>query len=143
MDNDARLSRFGPVLLRVGLTLLFLWFGLSQVTKPADWISWIPTWAQSLSFISPTMLVLFNGTFETVLGIALAAGFLTRWVALLLSLHLFLIAYEIGYNDIGVRDFVLALATLAISLNGPDIATLDARRTARANSLSNTAGGVV
>jgi uncharacterized membrane protein YphA (DoxX/SURF4 family) len=59
------------------------------------------------------------------LGVALAVGFFTRSAALLLSLHLFLVAYEIGYNDIGVRDFVLALSSLALSLGSSDWLTLD------------------
>lgn len=72
--------------------------------------------------------MLLNGGFETVLGLALAIGFWTRLVAFLLSLHLFFIAYEIGYNDIGVRDSALAISTLALSLFGPDKYTLDRMR---------------
>ncbi len=113
-------KKWAPVILRVGLVALFLWFGLSQVTDPAGWTSWLPTWATTLPWVAPKTLILLNGGFETVLGIALAAGFYTRWVALLLSLHLFFIAYEIGYNDIGVRDFVLAVCTLALSAYGAD-----------------------
>lgn len=118
-------QRWAPVILRAGLAALFLWFGLSQVMDPSGWISWLPTWAATLSWISPTTLVFLNGGFETVLGVALALGFYTRWVALLLSLHLFFIAYEIGYNDIGVRDFALAVSALALSAFGADEYSLE------------------
>ena len=123
---------FGQVLLRGGLAALFLWFGLSQIAAPADWVAWVPAWLV-VSLSNPTMgldvpaqtFVLLNGMFEVILGLTLAAGFMTRWVALLLSLHLFLIAYEVGYNDIGVRDFALGIATLSLFFFQPDQFTLD------------------
>lgn len=124
---DSPSSAYAPIVLRFGLVVLFLWFGLSQITSPASWISWVPESATSISGLSPTLIVLFNGSFETILGIFLAVGFRTRWVALLLSLHLFFIAYEIGYNDVGVRDFVLAISTLAIAMYGSDKYTFDRR----------------
>jgi len=126
MTNSARAREYAPVLLRFGLVALFLWFGLSQLTNPGGWISWLPNWTQTLP-IPGTTLVLLNGGFETVFGLVLAAGKWTRIVAGLLSLHLFFIAYEIGYNDIGVRDFCLAIATASTALYGGDRCTLDAR----------------
>ena len=126
MGDMVKGTAYAPVLLRGGIVGLFLWFGLSQVTNPGEWIAWIPTWALSLP-IAPKTIVLMNGGFETVFGIALAAGYWTRIAALLLALHLFFIAYEIGYNDIGVRDFVLAICTLTLALFEPDRFTLDAR----------------
>ena len=121
-DRDAR--AFAPVVLRLALAALFLWFGFSQVMDPFGWLSWLPAWAANLTWISPAGIVLFNGWFEVILGAMLAVGLLTRWVALLLALHLFVIAFGIGYNDIGVRDFTLALTTLALSLGGADWLTL-------------------
>jgi len=71
-----------------------------------------------------------------VFGILLGIGFWTRWVALLLALHLFFIAYEIGYNDIGVRDFCLAIATSSVALYSSDIYTFDRMR-AKGTEASN------
>lgn len=118
-------TRFAPLVLRLGLAALFLWFGLSQVVAPAEWLAWVPAWATTLSWISPETLILFNGGFESVFGIALALGFRVRLTALLLSLHIFFIAYEVGYNDIGVRDFAIGVSTLAVALSTPDTFTLD------------------
>ena len=122
----SRIDRFGLPTLRLGLVVLFLWFGLSQVTNPSAWVAWVPEWMNAFG-VSAVAIVLLNGTFEVIFGIALAAGFYTRVSALLLSLHLFLIAYEIGYNDIGVRDFALAVATLSLAMFGPDQFTIDKR----------------
>lgn len=114
-------------MLRLGLAFLFLWFGISQMTNPTEWLSWLPAWTSALS-IAPTTIVFLNGGFETVLGALLAIGFLTRWVAALLAVHLLVIAYEIGYNDIGIRDFSLAIATTAVALFGADDYSIDAWR---------------
>ena len=117
---------YAPVVLRAGLVLLFLWFGFSEVTDPGAWVSWVPQWTEALP-IGVKTIVFLNGLFEVILGIALAVGFWTRLAATLLALHLFFITFEIGYNDIGVRDFAIAIATVAVALFGPDAYTLDAR----------------
>lgn len=118
---------YAPAVLRFGMAALFLWFGLSQVINPSAWMSWLPERVLSIPWLGGTTIIFLNGTFETLGGILLAVGLWTRWAALLLSLHLFFIAYEIGYNDIGVRDFSLAVATLALSLFGPDRFTIDSK----------------
>ena len=119
MDTSPTARTFAPVVLRLGMAFLFLWFGISQLSAPSDWLSWLPAWTDALP-ITPTTLVLLNGGFEAVLGLLLAVGFLTRWAAVLLAAHLFFIAYEIGYNDIGIRDFCLAIATVAVTLFDKD-----------------------
>src|SRR3989344_1577 len=120
------LNTYALPLLRAGLVVLFLWFGFSQVTAPGDWLAWVPEWTNALG-ISASTIVLLNGAFEVILGALLAVGFYTRAAAFLLSLHLLFIAYEVGYNDIGVRDLSLAIATLALALFGPDQYTIDKR----------------
>ena len=125
--NQSKTAEFAPIVLRFGLVFLFLWFGLSQIINPASWTAWVPEWVSSIVGLNATTIVLINGWFETIGGILLAIGFWTRWVALALSLHLFFIAYEVGYNDTGVRDFALAVSGIALSLFGPDRYTLDSR----------------
>ena len=119
-------SAFALPVLRFGIVALFLWFGLSQLTSPGAWVSWVPGWVEGLG-IGATTVVLLNGAFEAVFALALAAGFCTRIAALFLSLHLFFVAYEVGYNDIGVRDFALAVATLSLAMFEPDQYTIDKR----------------
>ena len=112
--------------LRFGIVILFLWFGLSQITAPTNWTGWVPEWATSFG-LSANVIVLLNGSFETILGLVIALGFYTRLAALLLALHIFLISFEIGYTAIGVRDFVLAIATLSLAMFKPDHYTFDNR----------------
>lgn len=118
-------DHIGSLILRLGLAALYLWFGLSQVTQPSDWISWVPVWTERLP-VSATAIVIANGAFETVFGLFLAVGFQTRFAAALLAFHLYFITYEIGYNAVGVRDFAIATATLAVAFLGADRFTMDA-----------------
>jgi uncharacterized membrane protein YphA (DoxX/SURF4 family) len=107
------------VVLRVGIGLVIAWFGLQQVSDPSSWISYLPPLADSLP-TSQINLIYINGWFEIVFGVLLVTGFYVRLVAFLLAIHLAGIVYTIGYNEIGVRDFGLLVALVAIFLHGPN-----------------------
>jgi uncharacterized membrane protein YphA (DoxX/SURF4 family) len=111
---------YAPAVLRYGMAAVILWFGLSQLFNASQWIAYIPDSITSLTGLSATTLVYFNATFELIFGLLLVFGWQTRIVALLLALHLFDIMYTVGYGEIGVRDFGLAIATLVVSMNGKD-----------------------
>jgi uncharacterized membrane protein YphA (DoxX/SURF4 family) len=127
MNMESVLDRYSTLVLRFGLVTLFLWFGSSQVMNPSEWVSWVPEWVPSLLNIDATTIVMLNGGFEMIGGFLLLLGLFVRWAALLLFLHLLLIAYEVGYNDIGIRDFALALSTLALGLRKSDEWTIESR----------------
>ncbi len=114
-----------PVVVRIGMSLVFLWFGYQQIFNTAMWTRLIPEWVIEMTGVTATSLVHFNGAFEIVFGLCLLIGLQTRVVSLLLALHLLHIMVTVGYNAIGVRDFGLALATISIFLNGMDCLTLD------------------
>lgn len=112
----------GLMILRLGLAILFLWFGFSQLLDGINWVSWVPEWAVNTLHIPPAMIVLLNGAFEVVAGGLLALNILTRWVALALAAHLALITIEIGLTPIGMRDFGLTMATLSLFFLAPPTA---------------------
>ena len=107
-----RTHSFGITLLRLTLALVFLWFGFSQISDAAMWTSFVPDWATTIA--SAGTLVLLNGLIEIIAGGMLAFGILSRWIGLLLGIHLFIIAVSMGLTAIGVRDIGLALATLSL-----------------------------
>lgn len=115
---------FAPAVIRIGLSLVLLWFGYSQLVNTPIWIIWLPEWTAALPVASETLIHL-NGIFEIVFGIALLAGFYTRIVAFFLALHMIQIVFTVGYSSIGVRDFGLAMAMIGVFLFGPDRLTLD------------------
>lgn len=102
----------GYTLLRLALAFVFLWFGFSQLSNAALWTAFVPEWATKI--MSAGTLVLLNGVFEIAAGILIAFNVFTRYVALLLGLHLFVIASSLGLTAIGVRDIGLSLATLSL-----------------------------
>ena len=108
-----RNESIAPLVLRIGLSLVFLWFGWQQLGDPAAWVGVLPTWMGNLP-INATTIIQFNAWFEIIFGLLLLFGFYLKIVALLLSLHLFSIVFTVGYSDIGVRDFGLAMATLSV-----------------------------
>jgi uncharacterized membrane protein YphA (DoxX/SURF4 family) len=112
------------LVLRVSLVFLYGWFGITQLVDPSPWVSYLPEWTGYMP-IPGEMLVQLNGWFETVCAILLLIGLYGRYASLLLGLHLFGIAVSVG-GAIGVRDGVLAAATIALALGTPDHFTLDA-----------------
>ncbi|HVT74904.1 MAG TPA: DoxX family protein, partial [Candidatus Paceibacterota bacterium] len=120
-----KLQTFAPTLLRIGMALLFLWFGTNQFIDTAAWTAYVPQWVVDASPVSVEALVHINGAIEIIFGTALLLGFFTRIAGFILALHMVHIATLVGYNATGVRDFGLAIATIAVWLNGPDAWTLD------------------
>ena len=117
--NIARLNNYSLPVLRYGLTLVFLYFAINQLIDPSLWTGYLPDFLYNTA--NPEMFVYANAVFEIIFGILLALGVWTRIAALLLALHLFGIAFaSLGISPVGVRDFGLAVATLAIFLYGPD-----------------------
>ena len=117
-ETSEKMQRIGFILLRIGMALVFIWFGTEQLIQPKAWTGFVPTWAVP-SFLNVTQMVLINGLFEIVASSLLILNVFTRFVALLLALHLIGIAATIGINPIGVRDLGLAIATFSLSLLGP------------------------
>jgi uncharacterized membrane protein YphA (DoxX/SURF4 family) len=120
-----KLKVYAPSVLRYAMSLVILWFGTQQFITTANWLGYVPDSIITLTHLSRETLVYINGTIEVVGGILLVFGIGTRWVALLLALHLLDIMYMVGYGEIAVRDFGLALSTFAIFMNGPDELTID------------------
>ncbi|MAF35361.1 hypothetical protein CMO91_05975 [Candidatus Woesearchaeota archaeon] len=110
------LRPYAPVVVRVGVSLVFIWFGINQLLSPETFLGYVPVMLDAYA----ETLLLVNGIAELVLGIILLSGFLTRPAALLLALHLAGITVSLGYNEIAVRDFGLVLATLSVFLHGKD-----------------------
>jgi len=118
------LKEYSPIVLRISLSLVFLWFGLTSVFNYEALVGYLPEFVYSLK-ISLQNIMLLNGIFEIILGTLLITGLFTRVVAFILFLHTLIIMFLLGYNDVAVRDFGIALATLAIAFNGPDNWSLD------------------
>lgn len=125
------LKSYAPNILRVGMSLVILWFGSQQLLHPAMWTGFLPDWVSSLP-LTPITFIYLNGWLEIVAGILLFLGFFTRIVGTILALHLLGIVFSVGYTAVGVRDFGLTIALISIVLNGEDSWSLD-RKLVRPN----------
>jgi uncharacterized membrane protein YphA (DoxX/SURF4 family) len=104
--------------LRIGISLVFFWFSISQFTDPVSWTGYVP--APLAANFNPLMLVYANAAFELLFGTLLILGLFTRISATLLGIHLAFIAISLGYNEIAIRDWGLAIATFAVAMHGRD-----------------------
>ncbi len=120
-----KLKTLSSPILRIGLAIVFLWFGINQIVEPNSYLGFLPDWLTKISPIDPTMIVYLNGSFEILFGTALLLGLFTRIVAFVLFLHMADIAFTVGLDAIGIRDFGLTVATFIIWINGTDAFTLD------------------
>ncbi len=114
------LESIAPIVLRYAMSIVILWFSVQQFMHAGLWTVYVPDSAVVFAHVSAVTLVYMNAILELVLGLALVFGWQTRIVALLLALHLLDIMYVVGYGEIAVRDFGLAIATLVVSMNGSD-----------------------
>lgn len=115
VDN---LKEYGPAVLRIAMALVFFWFAINQLIAPNDWTGYLPEFLYNTA--NPAIFIYVNAIFEIIFGTLLILGIFTRIAALLLGLHLLGISITLGWSAIAIRDYGLALATLAIVLNGPD-----------------------
>lgn len=114
---------YAKILVRLGIVFVFLWFGLNQLIFPEDFMGYLPNFL--LVMDSAKLFVLLNGAFEVAFGLLLLVGFFTRTSALILGVHLLIITFSLGYNDIAIRDLGLTLVTFSIVLGGADKWCLD------------------
>lgn len=112
------------VLLRIVLSLVFLYFGTSQIISPDKWVGFVPNFLNG-SILSANNLVVFNGILEITLGIFLLIGLYVKFASIILAIHLFFITLSLGFSPLGIRDFGLAFATFVVFLNGADKCSLD------------------
>ena|SRR3989344_1435354 len=119
-------QKYATSLVRIAISLVFLWFGINQLILPENFLGYLPGFLLELDYTK--YLVMLNGLSEIILGGLLLVGFLIRPVSLILAVHLLGIIFSLGYNDIAVRDFGLLLVTLSIFIGGADLWSMDYRR---------------
>lgn len=116
-------NKYNSQILRYTIAAVFLYFGISQATNPANFIGYLPNFLFESNMAQTIVLV--NGIFEIIASILLIIGLKTKIVAWLLAIHLGAITFEMGFTQTGARDFGLTMATIIIALQGPDNWCLD------------------
>ena len=70
MPAKTTLKDVAPIVLRIAMSLVFLWFGSNQLLHTQAWLSFVPDFAISMSGMTAATLVHFNGIFEVLFGCA-------------------------------------------------------------------------
>ncbi len=113
------MKKYAGLLLRIGLALLFIHFGIKKFTELSINVTTFENlWLVNLIPFSTKFLVLFTGVVEIILACLLLAGFLTKFVALASAGWTFLIFIQLGYPG-GVYDLALSFTSLALFFTGP------------------------
>ncbi|MBI2207935.1 DoxX family protein [Candidatus Woesearchaeota archaeon] len=137
-------KQYSVTIIRIGLAFVLLWFGLNQLVNPESFLGYIPQWLyphdammqheHAMQFMhnipvpSVHVVLMGNGIFETAAGILLLIGLFTRVVAFIAALHLLVIAFSLGYNDIAVRDIGLSLMAASLVFSGGGHLSLDNKK---------------
>jgi uncharacterized membrane protein YphA (DoxX/SURF4 family) len=104
--------------LRIGLALVFLWFGIEKFIQPQYWLdAWMPSWAVSMTVAvraTPTELVYLIGMFEVLVAASLVTGFFMRVFATIAAAYLVVVVATHGLNEVLVRDVGLVAGLISL-----------------------------
>ena len=112
--------RASHLAIRIGLALVFLWFGADKFIHPQYWAdAWLPQNLADLAVragMSVRDLMFLNGIFEVLVAVSLLSGFFIRTFASLATLFLITVslvhlrgATEIVIRDVGLMGGLVAL----------------------------------
>ncbi|MEK7590913.1 MAG: hypothetical protein AAB489_01765 [Patescibacteria group bacterium] len=109
-------NALGRLLLIASLAIIFGFFGINKFMHPLVWIGWIPPWTDGLLGISKDVWLRIVGFMEILIAFLLVVPIrrLRQMGAGLAILELLGILSQVGFNDIGARDFGLLINALAL-----------------------------
>lgn len=111
-------TRYSYLFLRLGLAIVFLWFGADKIVHPQYWLdAWVPSWLSNAGNrfgISGIQLVYVNGVFEILVGLSLVSTVFIKFFSLLAIVFLIAIIMVNGFNEVIVRDIGLIGGFLAL-----------------------------
>lgn len=104
------------LLTRIGVALVFITFGIWEMTDPKYWSAFLPAFVAGV--ISPPTAILIHGILLLAIGTAILTGFYLRIASALAVIMLILIVlslmYLTGYIQIVIRDTAILLLALSI-----------------------------
>ena len=117
--------KYPQLILRIGLGVVFFYFGIMKFFNPVFWTSFIPVYIENLLPISINLFLYIQGLVEVIIGLALIFGFYTRLFSFLTASILFVIMVSLGFNDVTVRDFGLFMMAVSLIISGAGELSLD------------------
>jgi len=112
--------RTAQLVLRIGLAIVFLWFGIDKFIQPQFWLdAWVPVAVQNLFervSVMPHDLIHLVGIFEVLVGLSLATGFFLRYFAIAGSVFLVAVFVAHPFNEVLIRDVGLLAGLVSLVL---------------------------
>jgi uncharacterized membrane protein YphA (DoxX/SURF4 family) len=136
-------QKYSVTIIRLGIALVLLWFGINQMLDSGSFIGYVPPWAMPhpahMMHFPPihaahdagfdvNLMIRANGLLETIIGLFLLVGLYTRAFAFVATIHLFIISISLGYNDVAIRDFGLTLMALSLVFSGAGVLSFDNKK---------------
>jgi len=114
--------RHSQLALRIGLAIVFLWFGVHKLVDPQYWLdAWMPQAVQAFVMrlsVAPRDAMNLLGIAEVLIAISLLTGYFVRWFAAAAIVFLagVSLTHISTFNEVLVRDIGLMGAFLALIL---------------------------
>lgn len=106
-------SEISPLLLRIGLAIVFTYAAVSSFKNPQDWIGYLPKFAKQ--HIDGYLLLKVFSVYELALAIWLLSGRYMKYAAALAAATLAgIVVFNLSLFAITFRDVALIFAALAL-----------------------------
>ena len=114
-------AKVGHLALRLGLALVFVWFGIDKFFRPLAWVGWIPSFMYKSLGKWVSWFMYFLGGLETAIGLSILTGLWLRAGAWAASALLAGIILGVGLSTTFtrpeiVRDLGLLGAALSLAM---------------------------
>lgn len=110
---------YGKLILRIGLGLVFIYFGLNQLIEPMGWVDLVPE--IFTKFTGAKIIVYLNGIFDISIALFLFFGIFLKIISILGFIHLIVVfLFSFGFTPSGIRDLGLAFSILSLFFFGED-----------------------
>lgn len=112
--------RYSSFILRLGLAVVFFWFGIDKLFHPDYWLNaWVPQAILSLAGhikITGTEIVYVSAVFEILVAVSLITNIFVSFFSSLAVLFLISISLFHGVNEVLIRDVGLMGAFISLIL---------------------------
>lgn len=108
------MNHIGKIILRAGLSIVFLYFSFNQFMASEKWANLLPDFLLNLNF--GIYFIYLNAVIDLLIGLCFLFGFFIRFISIVAFLHILIIVFiGLGINSpSGVRDLGLAFASLSL-----------------------------
>ena len=110
--------RYSNIFLRLGLAVVFIWFGVDKFLNPEYWLSaWVP---QSVLLLASKLgiggmdVVYASGVFELLVGASVLSNIFIKIFSVLAMIFLIIVLFTFGMSEVLIRDVGLMGGFLAL-----------------------------